>query len=939
MCMMPALAFAQAVLPTSWSFINPSPEGATVADPTGPEKTYATKAGWSTKLDVFVTGATPFSYATGSDGNVAGRLDAAGEYIKINIADQADSAIYYLRAWVGGTPAPTAFNGEFRLQESTDGTNWVTTKAFTSGSMPINSYARNASKLLASTRFIRFIFETKVSGINVGIDNVTITQAPAPSLGFSIKNNTTTLVNNNTFVFGNAASQPFTILNIGDADNLKIDSIKLTGANASDFSVGSFNNTIAPNATETFSVNFAPPANAGSRFASMIVYSNDAARSPFTINLYAISGTKATEPINQISQVTLDNVKTYAMNVRFGRSAGAEKYILLRKTGNAITEAPVDGVTYKRGDYIGGAQVAYIGTDSTLIKPTYILANTSYSFAAFPFNGPDGYENYNTTTAPTATATSLANEIGSYYASVNPVLPDFITTLAARIRNPHDTVFYGNYTATLVNNFLTRDTAAGKKIVNCVYTGIGYMYEEPFVWKSGSNSGILSREHTFAQSWMPTKTTLPNFPEVGGREVLEYNDLHHLFPADQDNANGVRSNLPFGVVVNVSTVSSTGFGKRGTDSRGTVVYEPKDDQKGNLARALFYMLVRYNGERGNQWRLLGTQDINVLLQWHQQDPPDALEIARNEYIASLQHNRNPFIDNPQWVNRINFSNMTYIADPNSPSITVTAPAANATVIAGKTAVISWTSANVDSVLVELKTTAMGPYKTVGKYAASLGSVNYRFNENPTAAATVRVSQVSTPSVNALSGDFNIMKSSIRITQPSNDSTYIVGSSSNVIKWTKTFTDSVDVILYRFNAATQDIDTLKAGSNLTTDSVTFSANGYDTIWIEVVEKSADKSAAYMASDRIRIFVKAKLIEGLAENNALNDKVTVYPVPSNGSVNVLISSGIAVQTINAYDVTGRLVETTSHNNLTLPGKGLYILHIITDKGMAVKKVVVE
>ena len=53
--------------------------------------------------------------------------------------------------------------------------------------------------------------------------------------------------------------------------------------------------------------------------------------------------------------------------------------------------------------------------------------------------------------------------------------------------------------------------------------------------------------------------------------------------------------------------------------------------------------------------------LQLLLQWHLQDPPDAEEIARNDYIQSIQGNRNPFIDRPTWINFIDFTNLSYIS--------------------------------------------------------------------------------------------------------------------------------------------------------------------------------------------------------------------------------------------------------------------------------------
>jgi endonuclease I len=75
---------------------------------------------------------------------------------------------------------------------------------------------------------------------------------------------------------------------------------------------------------------------------------------------------------------------------------------------------------------------------------------------------------------------------------------------------------------------------------------------------------------------------------------------------------------------------------------------------------LFYMAVRYEGDDG--WADLEVNDsvgngsaprigrLSVLRQWNTQDPPDSFEKRRNQTIYdSYQHNRNPFIDHPEWV--------------------------------------------------------------------------------------------------------------------------------------------------------------------------------------------------------------------------------------------------------------------------------------------------
>ena len=153
---------------------------------------------------------------------------------------------------------------------------------------------------------------------------------------------------------------------------------------------------------------------------------------------------------------------------------------------------------------------------------------------------------------------------------------------------------------------------------------------------------------------------MPTNPANDPIERDEYADQHHLFPTHQDGANGIRSNHPLG---NVSNVQDTfGDAKFGTDASGNIVYEPRDEHKGDAARAILYMMIRYDDIDGYDWGLSAInsassqdpQDLNVLLDWHNQDPPSSWEIARNDYTQSIQGNRNPFVDHPEYVNYIDF---------------------------------------------------------------------------------------------------------------------------------------------------------------------------------------------------------------------------------------------------------------------------------------------
>jgi endonuclease I len=277
------------------------------------------------------------------------------------------------------------------------------------------------------------------------------------------------------------------------------------------------------------------------------------------------------------------------------------------------------------------------------------------------------------------------------------------------------------------------------------------VYNEPFTWWTGTggNLGTLTREHTYAQSWMPSNDGSPNWFQPGGKELPEYNDLHHLFPADQQNGNVKRSNYPFGEVVNATYTSPSGYGKLGTDINGKIVWEPRDEQKGDLARALFYMCTTYNGINGRDWSLsaisVAQQDEAILKKWHFQDLPDALEIARNEYIASVQHNRNPFIDSVNFVCHINFNNMTAIASPGScgttlASIKITSPSGGETWTAGETHAITWTSTNIDSVKIEYSIDG-SPYTTINEsVSAADGSYSWVVPNTPSANVLIRITQ-------------------------------------------------------------------------------------------------------------------------------------------------------------------------------------------------------
>lgn len=175
---------------------------------------------------------------------------------------------------------------------------------------------------------------------------------------------------------------------------------------------------------------------------------------------------------------------------------------------------------------------------------------------------------------------------------------------------------------------------------------------------SGENS-CYNREHSFPKSWFNEATPM-------------YSDLFHLYPTD-GYVNGRRSNYPFGEVGSATWTSTNGckVGSSNYPGYSGTVFEPIDAYKGDFARTYFYMLTCYKDKISN-WScpmLSGSNFTswtrNMLIEWHHSDPVSVKEINRNNAVYGYQHNRNPYIDNPEWADMIWDPNY----NPNSVSMT------------------------------------------------------------------------------------------------------------------------------------------------------------------------------------------------------------------------------------------------------------------------------
>lgn len=140
------------------------------------------------------------------------------------------------------------------------------------------------------------------------------------------------------------------------------------------------------------------------------------------------------------------------------------------------------------------------------------------------------------------------------------------------------------------------------------------------------NANVINVEHTWPQS------------KFGSRgRGFQKADLHHLFPTDSQ-ANSIRGNFHFGDVAQDTKDMNCDASRFGRATDGTNnIFEPPDNHKGNVARALFYFSVRYQMH-------INPSEESYLRKWSKEDPVDEDERNRNQAIYEVQGNRNPFID-------------------------------------------------------------------------------------------------------------------------------------------------------------------------------------------------------------------------------------------------------------------------------------------------------
>lgn len=232
---------------------------------------------------------------------------------------------------------------------------------------------------------------------------------------------------------------------------------------------------------------------------------------------------------------------------------------------------------------------------------------------------------------------------------------------------PDSTIFPGQTGITLINSLVAsyksttnlgydvgRDSLYGaydklNDSLECVYSGYKiYMQpgQDPSTWAYDHD---INCEHTWPQSMLSSGTAEA--------------DLHHLFPTEIQ-VNGDRGTLPFGDITDnqtnkwyrnnvITTTIPTSNIEQYAELLTSVRFEPREVQKGNTARAMYYVLTMWQlGDTNLAW---WTGQKNGLYAWHVSDPADAREITRTRRIAAHQQNKvNPFVLDSTLIRRAYF---------------------------------------------------------------------------------------------------------------------------------------------------------------------------------------------------------------------------------------------------------------------------------------------
>ncbi len=367
--------------------------------------------------------------------------------------------------------------------------------------------------------------------------------------------------------------------------------------------------------------------------------------------------------------------------------SGASSYVVIMSTSSSLGTNLLNGNTYPNGTVVGTGTVI-ANTTGTTFSVSGLTVATQYFFFIYAANtGCTGAPTYSVLSLDgNTTTTNIPSGIpaGYYNAAAGLTCGNLKDALSSIITAGQTTLSY----STLDDNQIPvadviQSDDGLRSIIWDIYTN-NTTGPEPFEYNSSQNpaggfcggtgtSGCWNKEHTFPQSWFGSAS-----PTVA--------DLFVVRPTDV-NTNSKRMNLPYSIVGGSTTytfpaTTSTYPGVPILDKVGPstaagitapAAFEPANGVKGDLARAYFYILTRYqnnlsgwasaNAGSGIEYVVDGVTGggtypsfklpyLTLMYNWHVADPVDAREINYNNLVYTQQNNRNPYIDHPEYVAQV-----------------------------------------------------------------------------------------------------------------------------------------------------------------------------------------------------------------------------------------------------------------------------------------------
>ena len=498
---------------------------------------------------------------------------------------------------------------------------------------------------------------------------------------------------------------------------------------------------------------------------------------------------------------------------------------------------------------------------------------------------------------------------------------------------------------------------------------------DPYVYQFGVKKcgnykiegDCYNKEHIFPQGYFNKASPMVS-------------DIHHIVPTD-GKVNGMRSNFPFGNVGSSVSYTSKNGSKLGTSNSVNYsgkVFEPINEFKGDVARMIFYFATRYEAKlkdfdandilTNTSFPGIQSWELEVLKQWHTQDPVSQREIDRNNAAYTYQRNRNPFIDHPEYVALIWGTTTPDTEAPSTPTNLIVTGSTSSTIS------LSWT-ASTDNIMVAtydiyldgtLKTssssnsitvTGLNPSTTYSFYVKAKDAAGNTSSQSNTTTGTTTentggndggsTTSCGTEDFEGVSGAVNTYKT--------------VTWTNNGITWTATDSRSDQTINNKaitVRNGTLSSSTISGGiSSLTIKTqLKFSGtNGSFKLFINGVEKGTIPYSDTVTTTTIsNINVSGNVTISIQNNSTTSNRVafddlswtcynglgtdettvnkfSIYPNPVKNNTLYVTGKNIEkIKRVEIYNVNGILVQViekpfNNKNYITLknPTKGMYLL----------------